>query len=88
MTGIGGQTSGFWPNRGRVNLSTGNRHPDGRHPVIWSNEKMIARDIYIRMGHHPSLLKNENYTTLLKNSILWAAGHAGQTGADIPEKRE
>lgn len=46
----------------------------GDHPVIWTNEKMKARNIYILMGHHPTLLKNTNYTTLFHNAILWAAG--------------
>ena len=52
----------------------------GDHPIIWTNEKMKARNIYIQMGHHPTLLKNNNYTTLLKNSILWAAGGDAPTG--------
>ncbi|HEX4343378.1 MAG TPA: ThuA domain-containing protein [Verrucomicrobiae bacterium] len=46
----------------------------GDHPVIWTNEKMKARNIYFQMGHHPSLLQNTNYTTMLRNAILWAAG--------------
>lgn len=46
----------------------------GDHPVVWTNEKMKARNLYMLMGHHPTLLKNENFTTLLKNSIIWAAG--------------
>jgi len=49
----------------------------GDHPVIWVNDKMRARNIYFQMGHHPSLLGNTNYTTLLRNSILWAAGTQG-----------
>ena len=49
----------------------------GDHPVIWTNEKMKARNIYILMGHHPTLLKNEVYKTLVRNSILWAAGVDG-----------
>ncbi|WP_035602219.1 ThuA domain-containing protein [Haloferula sp. BvORR071] len=49
----------------------------GDHPVVWSNPKMKARNVYIQMGHHPSLIQNENYTALLRNSILWAA-----TGAE------
>lgn len=44
----------------------------GDHPVIWTNPKMKARNIYILMGHHPTLMKNASYTTLLRNSILWA----------------
>jgi type 1 glutamine amidotransferase len=45
----------------------------GDHPVVWSNEKMKARNIYFLMGHHPSLMKNENFVKLLGNSILWCA---------------
>jgi type 1 glutamine amidotransferase len=46
----------------------------GDHPVIWTNPKMKARNIYILMGHHPSLFENDAYQTLVRNSILWAAG--------------
>jgi len=46
----------------------------GDHPVVWSNEHVKARNIYIFMGHHPELLQNAAFTTLFHNSILWAAG--------------
>lgn len=46
----------------------------GDHPVIWTNTAMQARNIYIFMGHSPTLLNNAAYTTLLKNAIFWAAG--------------
>jgi hypothetical protein len=46
----------------------------GDHPVIWTNERMKARNIYIQMGHHPSLFQNNDYKTLLRNAILWASG--------------
>jgi len=46
----------------------------GDHPVIWSNEKYPARNIYIFMGHDPGLFQNKAYTTLFKNAIFWAAG--------------
>lgn len=46
----------------------------GDHPVVWTNEKMAARNIYIFMGHSPDLLNNKVYTTLLQNAIMWAAG--------------
>jgi type 1 glutamine amidotransferase len=46
----------------------------GDHPVVWTNDHMKARNIYIFMGHHPDLLKNAAYTRLVRNSILWAAG--------------
>lgn len=61
----------------------------GDHPVVWTNEKMKARNIYIQIGHHPTLLKNENYTTLLRNSILWAAGEnvPGEAGTNAISKK-
>jgi type 1 glutamine amidotransferase len=46
----------------------------GDHPVVWTNDHYKARNIYIFMGHHPDLFKNGAYTTLVRNSILWAAG--------------
>ncbi|MGC4038972.1 MAG: ThuA domain-containing protein [Chitinophagaceae bacterium] len=46
----------------------------GDHPVIWTNEKMKARNVYIFMGHSPDLFQNKAYTTIFKNAIFWAAG--------------
>lgn len=45
----------------------------GDHPVIWTNERVKARNIYIAMGHFPELFQDEPYTTLVRNSIFWAA---------------
>jgi uncharacterized protein len=45
----------------------------GDHPVIWSNEHMKARNVYIFMGHHPELFQNSAFTTIFHNAILWAA---------------
>lgn len=46
----------------------------GDHPVIWTNPAVKARNVYIFMGHSPTLFDNENYKMLFRNSILWAAG--------------
>jgi len=46
----------------------------GDHPVIWTNTKVPARNIYIFMGHSPHLFDNATYTTLVRNAIFWAAG--------------
>jgi uncharacterized protein len=46
----------------------------GDHPVIWTNEHVAARNVYIFMGHGPELLENKAFTTILRNAILWAAG--------------
>ena len=45
----------------------------GDHPVIWMNDHKKARNIYIFMGHHPSLFSNSAYTNLFRNAILWAS---------------
>ena len=45
----------------------------GDHPVIWTNEHVKARNVYIFMGHHGELFQNPAFTTLFHNSILWAA---------------
>ncbi|WP_394845423.1 ThuA domain-containing protein [Pendulispora brunnea] len=44
----------------------------GDHPVVWSNPKYRAKNVYIFMGHHPNLMQNTAYKTLLKNAIVWA----------------
>lgn len=45
----------------------------GDHPVVWTNKHFASRNVYIFMGHSPELFQNEAYTTLLRNSIFWAA---------------
>jgi hypothetical protein len=45
----------------------------GDHPVIWSNQKVKARNVYIFMGHSPDLFTNPAWTTLFRNAIFWAA---------------
>lgn len=46
----------------------------GDHPVIWSNEKKKARNVYFLIGHHANLLKSAEFKTMFGNAILWAAG--------------
>jgi hypothetical protein len=45
----------------------------GDHPVVWTNEHVKARNVYIFMGHRGEHFQNKSFTTLLHNSILWAA---------------
>jgi type 1 glutamine amidotransferase len=45
----------------------------GDHPVIWTNEHVKAKNIYIAMGHFPELFDDSDYTTLVRNAIFWAA---------------
>ncbi len=46
----------------------------GDHPVVWTNEKVKARNIYIFMGHHGGLMQNGYYAKLFLNALFWAAG--------------
>ncbi len=45
----------------------------GDHPVIWSNQDVKARNVYIFMGHSAELFDNEAYKKLFTNAIFWAA---------------
>jgi type 1 glutamine amidotransferase len=49
----------------------------GDHPVVWTNEHVKARNIYIFMGHRPEHFNNPAFTKLFENSIFWAAGQEG-----------
>ena len=44
----------------------------GDHPVIWSNKKMAAKNVYFFMGHGADLWENESYKLMVKNAIFWA----------------
>ncbi|MBL4678726.1 MAG: ThuA domain-containing protein [Mucilaginibacter sp.] len=46
----------------------------GDHPVIWTNPKYKARNVYIFMGHSPNLFDNPAYVRLFTNAIFWASG--------------
>jgi type 1 glutamine amidotransferase len=46
---------------------------NGDHPVIWSNISYKGRCVYIFVGHDPGLFQNADYTTLLRNALMWAA---------------
>jgi len=46
----------------------------GDHPVIWTNDRFAARNIYVFMGHSPDLFDNQSYTAIFRNAIFWAAG--------------
>ena len=50
----------------------------GDHPVVWSNENVKARNIYIFMGHHPELFENKVFILLFHNAILWASTAHGR----------
>jgi uncharacterized protein len=45
----------------------------GDHPVVWSNENVKARNLYIFMGHHAELFENKAFILLFHNAILWTS---------------
>lgn len=45
----------------------------GDHPVIWTNDHVRARNVYIFMGHSPVLFDDSVYRRLFSNAISWAA---------------
>ncbi len=44
----------------------------GDHPVIWTNEKKAARNVYFQIGHDKSLFQTEGFLTMWENAIKWA----------------
>ncbi len=44
----------------------------GDHPVIWSNPKKKAKNIYFLFGHHGGLFEVSEFTQLLTNTMKWA----------------
>ncbi|PWG78327.1 ThuA domain-containing protein [Pararcticibacter amylolyticus] len=45
----------------------------GDHPVIWTNPKMKARNVYFLMGHDAKLLGSKEFKTMFTNALLWAS---------------
>jgi type 1 glutamine amidotransferase len=69
-----------------ANVDESSYQPDttvkmGDHPVIWTNEKMQARNIYIFMGHSPILFDDPVYKKIFSNAIFWAASARGSRPA-------
>jgi uncharacterized protein len=46
----------------------------GDHPVIWTNQHVKARNVYIFMGHRPEHFNNPSFARIFSNAIFWAAG--------------
>lgn len=45
----------------------------GDHPVVWTNNHVAARNLYIFMGHSPELFQNKAYCQLFSNAIFWTS---------------
>lgn len=46
----------------------------GDHPVVWSNEKVKARNVYFLMGHSEALFTSADFKKMFANALFWAAG--------------
>lgn len=44
----------------------------GDHPVIWTNPKKKAKNIYFLFGHHGGLFESKEFKQLFANTIQWA----------------
>src|SRR5690349_20999965 len=44
----------------------------GDHPVIWSNPRYKARNVYFQFGHKKELFDSPTFTRLFLNAIRWA----------------
>ncbi|MDP4248719.1 MAG: ThuA domain-containing protein [Bacteroidota bacterium] len=61
-----------------ANVDESSYRPDttikmGDHPVIWTNEQVKARNVYIFMGHSPILFDDSVYRRIFCNAIFWAS---------------
>jgi type 1 glutamine amidotransferase len=61
-----------------ANVDESSYRPDttikmGDHPVIWTNEHVKARNVYIFMGHSPILFDDSVYRRIFCNAIFWAS---------------
>ncbi len=56
----------------------------GDHPVIWTNTKVKARNVYFQFGHSPELLKVDSWKKLMLNAIHWTAGTVESSLASEP----
>jgi type 1 glutamine amidotransferase len=44
----------------------------GDHPVIWTNPRKKAKNVYFLFGHHGGLFQLKEFKQLLANTIQWA----------------
>ena len=46
----------------------------GDHPVIWTNPRKKARNVYFQFGHSKSLWQNPSFIRLFENALRWTLG--------------
>ena len=45
----------------------------GDHPVIWTNARVKARNVYFQFGHQAALVGNPHFRQLFLNAIRWTS---------------
>jgi type 1 glutamine amidotransferase len=56
----------------------------GDHPVIWTNEKVKAKNIYFLIGHSASLLNSNEFKTMFGNAVMWASTKSKTISSQFP----
>jgi uncharacterized protein len=60
----------YWVDPGvHVLLTTDN--PTSEHEIAWSHKCKRSRIVFVELGHGPSAYENEDYRTLVRQSIFW-----------------
>ena len=54
----------------------------GDHPVIWTNPKKKARNVYFQFGHSKSLFQNTAFIKLFENALHWTLNDNGPQTTD------
>lgn len=48
--------------------------PTSERIIGWSHKYERSRIVYIELGHGPTAYENKNYSTLVRQAVLWVAG--------------
>lgn len=57
----------------------------GDHPVIWTNERKRARNVYFQIGHSAELFATPAFVRMFSNAIRWSLGDDLNAGHKTPE---
>ena len=50
-------------------------HPESGEIIGWTNEYGKSRIVYLQLGHDHFAYENENYSTLVRNALMWLANN-------------
>jgi uncharacterized protein len=60
--------------------------PAADHPLIWTNENVPGRVIYIGVGHDSSACGNPNWVTLFHDAVMWAGTIPTSAQSNFPAR--